>query len=468
MNIHTKKIMFLGYGAVAKCVWAYLGDFFNFDRHKVFLVDKTKDAFNGPNLHGTTKIVLRVDSTNFEELLDKLKFKKHDIIIDLSTFTATYFFIKACLLRGIHYINTSIEDGNDEMLGSSIDCQQRKVASIVAELPHKSTVLTECGQNPGMIQHYILHALSEMQKLNSKLSPKKSKSPKKRKLLKVIDDYQVGTILMSEIDNMVSTTKLEPGIIYNTWSVAGYVFESMDKTELVQGKMNPYIKPIIPTDKINKTRTAIYDKIRGKSDYDVVFLEKNGFRTSLNSVCPVLEDDKVVFQKYRGKLIHHGEVTEMARYFGKNAPFMSYVYKTNASADKSIESFLKTGSEDDLATYVNQENNFKVFKGTEMKGHDSIGCTIFCGKDKIERIFWCGSILSTQEVSRQEYTPTIVQVAAGILAGLSYMMEHPNLGWIESSDIDTAYMLGKAKPLLGKLMFLEIPVDEFGETFMLV
>jgi len=453
MDIKNKKIMFLGFGAVAKCVLHYFSHYFVFNKNRVVLVDKSKDAFT-PNLR-FKKIVLAVDATNFKDLVDSLGFKRHDIIIDLTTSTVTYYFIKMCLLRGFHYINTSIEDVNDAMLGTSIDCQQKMVQSIASRYPKKSTVLTECGQNPGLIQHYILHAFKQMHSMKNK-----GKCTKKA-IQKVITDFKVGSILMSEIDNMVSTTPLKPSIIYNTWSVAGYLFEATDKTELVRGKTNTFVQPYIAPHKISNT-TKIYEKMCD-SEYDVLFMKENAMKTTLNSICPVLTPSgNVEFVNYRGKLIHHGEIFEMARYFGENAPFMSYVYKNSPYVDQTIEKYKKSfqADDDDVWLYVNQENNFKIFDGTEATGHDSIGCTIFCGEKEVERIFWCGSILSSADVS-PEYTPTIVQVAVGVLSGLSFIVEHQDLGWIEPTDIDNDYMLQKSVPLLGKFFFKEIPVDQF-------
>ena len=464
LDVKNKKIVFLGYGAVAKCVLDYFDKYFTFSRKRIVLVDRTKDAFTGPNLKGIKKIVMTVDSTNFEDLIKLLNLKKHDIIIDLTTSTVTYYFIKMCLIHNFHYINTSIEDENDSMLGTSIDCQQHMVASIASEFPHaKCTILTECGQNPGLIQHYVLYALGKMNELNP--SSKKLSKYSPEQMQSVIRDYKVGSILMSEIDNMVTTQPLEKGIIYNTWSVAGYFFEAKDKTELVHGKSNEFIHPTFPPEKISEITMKIYDKMRGKSDYNVMFLTENGLRTTLNSICPVLnEKDEIVFTNYRGKLIHHGEMFDMARYFGKYAPFMSYVYKTSPYVDQSIKNFREQFNADDkdLWLYVNQENNFKVFDGKNIVGHDTVGCTIFCGEQKVDRIFWCGSILSTTDkIVKHDYTPTIVQVAAGVLSGLSFIVEHPNLGWIEPTDLDTDYMIEKSEPLLGKFLFMEIPTESF-------
>jgi homospermidine synthase len=279
---------------------------------------------------------------------------------------------------------------------------------------------------------------------------------------------------MSEIDNIVEKheTVKDKNKLYNTWSVNGYFSEALDYTELVSGgKENPYFKPNIDPKKINKLMMSIY-----KNKNNVVFLKENALHSSLNSICPIINSrGKIEFVNYEGKLVHHGEVFEMSRYFGKKAPFMSYVYKNNKYLDESIKNFFKLypeSIEDDLYLYTTQKDTFYVFdnmKESKMVGHDSIGCTIFCGKQKIERIYWCGSILSdTDDYVKPEFTPTVIQVCAGVLSGLSFILENKNVGLLEPCDLDTEYILEKSKPLLGKFMFLEIPVQKFSGKFNLI
>ena len=90
-----------------------------------------------------------------------------------------------------------------------------------------------------------------------------------------------------------------------------------------------------------------------------------------------------------------------------------------------------------------------------------------CGDKNIDHIYWCGSILDTDNINVMNgFTPTIVQVAAGVLSGLSYIMEskNSNLGLIYSSKLDTNYILQKAVPLLGRFFFQEIPRNLFDKT----
>jgi homospermidine synthase len=209
INIKDKKILFLGYGAVAKGVWNYFHQFFDFSYKNVFLVDKVKTAFYGPNLEAVKKIIINVDTINIEKLLKFIKFSKGDIIIDLTTHSCTYFFIDISFRKGYYYINTSIEDDNDKMFGASIDCQQKMIKNIAKKYKgkEKSTILTECGQNPGLIQHYVFYALNKMNK--SRGESVGISDYRKSTMKKIIKDFKVGTILLSEIDNIELPKEIE-------------------------------------------------------------------------------------------------------------------------------------------------------------------------------------------------------------------------------------------------------------------
>jgi homospermidine synthase len=499
IDLSHKKILFLGYGAVAKCVWNYFDHFFTYSLENIFIVDKFQDTLIGPKLNLVPKkniLVQEIDTANFVDFLNKHCFSEGDVIIDLTVISNTYYFIHTCFSLGLNYINTSIEDMSDKYIGTSIDFQQKVVHDIYKKYKQngtiRSNILIECGQNPGLIQHYVLYALNEMNKLKNQDT---EDDYRKQTLTKVVDDYKIGTIFCSEIDHLVfagdvydddSAKLYDAGIlnkdvIYNTWSVGGLLVEGFDKTELVCGGLeNNYIKPLIDesvllTEKIDSLKKSMNNDV-----YNTVFLKDIGMNNSLNSICPILnENGEIKYTEYNGKLIHHGEVFELARYLGKKAPFMSYVYQLNKYVAASIQNFTKNHPEYDetelqvliKTKYENYNvlNNIGKYDQERIIGHDSIGCTIYCGDDKIERIFWCGSILSDIDDNvLADFTPTVVQVAAGLLSGLSCIMEPENTsrGLLESCDLDTTYIINKSRPFLGKFFFTEIPVQQFSGKFL--
>lgn len=486
INLKSKKILFLGYGAVAKSVLNYFKYYFEFDLDRVYIIDKYEKAFYGPvqdDIPKGNKFVAKIQCENFDYYIDKIKLKKGDIIIDLTFATNTYYFIKRCLEQDINYINSSIEDGNDDLNGSSIAYQHVYLNKIVDDVKSKkklgSNILVEFGQNPGLIQHYVIFAFNELNKLKH---PNAKNIWELSKLKHVINEYKIGTILFSEIDKMYKTKDVyddSKDIIYNTWSVSGILGEGLDATEISYSKKNKYYKPKIPNNIVNKDKIELLEDLtkESKLPYDVLFLNELGLNTTLTSICPALDTKgNLFYENYEGKLIHHNEMFDIAEEFGSDAPLMTYVYKINKYAEHSIQKYMRKSTHanaDDLSIRVNNFNeNFVVFDNINVKpenklvGWDSIGCTIYCGKKNVESIYWCGSLLSSSDPNVMElFTPTVVQVAAGVLSGLSYIMEPKNkdLGLLKPSQLYTPYILSKAVPLLGKFFFTEIPLKDFNK-----
>lgn len=488
INLSAIKILFLGYGGVAKCVLNYFGYYFNYDIKKIYIIDKYEKALYGPiqdKIPKSNILFEKIQCENFDYyVLEKLKFKKGDLIIDLTFASNTYYFVKKCLELDINYINTSIEDGNDDFGGSSIAMQQFTIENIYKEIKLRKkiscNVLLECGQNPGLIQHYIIFGLNEMNKLKNPSAPDIWDITK---LSGVINDYKIGTILSSEIDCVTKTKDVfdkQSNKIYNTWSVSGLLGEGIDNTELTWSKKNKFVKPRIPNFIVDKEKTKIFNKCIGDKNsipYDLMFLNETGINCTLNSICPGLTPDgNIEFQNFFGRLIHHGEMFDIASKLGPNTPFMSYCYKINKYAEYSIKKYMSSSTYAnpyDLALKINTLNedfvvydNYNVKPENRIIGWDSVGCTIFCGKKNIEDIYWCGSILSSSDLNLLEmFTPTIVQVAAGVLGGISYMMEsdNANKGMIFPNEIYTPYILSKSVPLLGKFFFTQIPVNQFNK-----
>jgi homospermidine synthase len=468
----SSNVIFIGYGAVAKCVWNYFSSYFTIYPKQVYLIDQFEEAFYGPGIEEVNKIVLHVDANSFESLLNRIKSKEGDIIIDLSFSSSTYFFVKVCLDRGLHYLNTSIEDDNDLFIGTSIDFQQEKIRSIYQRASNvRSCILTECGQNPGLIQHYVLYALHQLYKMAHPNDPHRDTEFRRTKLSSMIDHYQIGSILMSERDQMKTSRPMKKNVLYNTWSVSGFVNEALDRTELVRGNQNPYIQPRIPKKEIDLSYTQLYEPYQNHGKH-VFFLKQSGLTSYLPSIAPMLSNGEISFDMYYGQLIHHGEVFELANYFGSNAPFMSYVYQSSPYMNSSLQSMLKKHDPQTIHTMIQSNpfsfsvlDNIYVPREQRVKGFDSIGATLLCGKDSIDRIFWCGSILSDEDPIHPAFTPTIVQVAAGVLSGLSYILEPDRKpGLYEPTDLNTMYILKKAKPLLGRFFFQEV-MEPFSKPF---
>ncbi len=164
-------------------------------------------------------------------------------------------------------------------------------------------------------------------------------------MIQTIRDLKVGSILFSEwddqtVEEVVASDESEEQkgvsmpVFTNTWSVSGFLGEALDKTELVRG-CNKFIQPRIDDSLLNENLMREYLPYKSP-EYQVLFLNEPGLHVTLPTISPVWVNDDVVHKVYRGKLIHHGEMFELARYFGCDAPFMTYVYRNNPYMDQVL------------------------------------------------------------------------------------------------------------------------------------
>jgi homospermidine synthase len=76
--------------------------------------------------------------------------------------------------------------------------------------------------------------------------------------------------------------------------------------------------------------------------------------------------------------------------------------------------------------------------------------------------YWCGSVLSSGDPL---FSPTVIQVAAGVLAAARWMFENPNAGILFPEDLPHATMLAYAAPFLGEVFSAPVDFTPVGTGF---
>lgn len=58
----------------------------------------------------------------------------------------------------------------------------------------------------------------------------------------------------------------------------------------------------------------------------------------------------------------------------------------------------------------------------------------------------------TKNVLKDDYFgPTVIQVMAGLLSGLSWIIDNPEMGVLFAEEMDEGYIISKAKKYLGHI-----------------
>jgi len=457
----SQKIVFFGCGSVGKCCVYYLKDFLSFDYKQITIIDKDKKAFRFPPVkeaisQGANALVYNIQRNTFERLLDEvLSLKKYDIVIDLSTNTSTYKIFKECRMRGLIYINTSIEDdkglkySNKCVADSSIFLQHVNLQNIVNKTYDTDNVTTvvEFGMNPGLISVFVKRGLMHMAKMVLKRKKDKDLLHHYRQgdHKKVAEILKVRAIHCSEIDTQIPR-KMPKEDFVNTWSCVGLITEGVEPAEIQIGTHEdvlPFkkgtVSELIPQLLVTKTP---------------------GQEIHFKSIVPLkITKNGVQFTHITGRCIHHGEGISLNRYLGsfKYSPTMHYVYQLNPLTDKQLSTYSKK----ELVEISNDASRWKVLNmyDNDIRGYDNVGALFvleenpISGSDK-PYCFWTGSILDdkyTKNVLNDPYFgPTTIQVMAGVLSAVHWVLnDNMNKGLVFGEDIDDKYIMRLAKKYLG-------------------
>ena len=469
MNIkiqQTQKIILFGCGALGSCCLYYLPDFFDVDASQVFIIDKDPNVVNFPTTkqaikNGCNFINYKIKRNNLNDLFDNvLKVKKYDIIIDVTTCTPTYIILKECRLRNLLYINTSIEDDHEDDHLNNLQCPidssiflQHYNLQIIADKTNINnnniTSIIEFGMNPGLISIFAKQGILDIAKnvINSTNNvPRKFLNYFKYKDYHNLAKFlKLRTIHCSEIDTQVPKNPITHNFV-NTWSCVGLITEGLEPAEIEVGTH----EDIIPFSKDNVSQPIPQLLITNKPGKDIKF----------QSLVPLKINNNVVeFTKIHGCAVHHGEGISLNRCIGKfdYAPTMHYVYQLSPVTDNLLNK-LSTST---LSSIAKNPKKWKVLNmhDDDLEGYDNVGALLILEENPITKekrpyYHWTGSILNTDYTKNilkdQFFGPTIIQVMAGVLSGMSWMLLNKHSGLSFGDNIDNKFILNLTKKYLGK------------------
>ena len=142
-----------------------------------------------------------------------------------------------------------------------------------------------------------------------------------------------------------------------------------------------------------------------------------------------------------GQLITHHEVHSIAALLnnGNYQPSVAYVY---TPCPKACESSAKLRAGNPVA-------DFRVLDHRLLQGEDEIGVLLIHDGGAL----WHGCSLSSAAARRlmPHNSATSLQVVAGIMGALMWMLDHPRAGVVEAESMDSAQILAIARPYLGTI-----------------
>ncbi|WP_404421486.1 homospermidine synthase [Nibricoccus sp. IMCC34717] len=460
MTEFSKKILFVGYGAVAECTLPILFKHIKVSPKNVTVMDfeDKADKLKKWTSKGVRFVRDRVTEENMAAVLEKY-LEAGDLLIDLAWNIDANEIIQWCHDHGVMYINTSVElwdpyagSGRKHPTERTLYYRHMKLRKMIAKwkTPGPSIVI-EHGANPGLISHFTKQGLLDI--AERCLAEKKFKARKAERVQELADtrvfnelamELGVKVIHCSERDTQITDVPKQIDEFVNTWSIEGFREEGTTTAEMGWGTHE-------------KTLPALAYKHKDGPGNQIC-LARMGINTWVRSWVPNYS--------IQGMVVRHGEAftisDKLTVWDGKKAVYRPTVHYAYCPCDEAVVSL------NELRGYnYKLQPKLRIMNDEITSGADILGALIM---GHPFNSWWVGSDLSIEESRRlvPHQNATTMQVAISVVAASMWMIENPNSGLKVPDELPHDYILGVSKPYLGKFLSVQsdwTPLSDYSNHF---
>jgi homospermidine synthase len=445
----NKKILFVGYGAVAQCALPILVKHVGTPAKNITVMDfEDRRELLAPWLKRGVKFARkRVTPENLGALLGK-HLGAGDLLIDLAWNIDACEILQWCHDHGVLYLNTSVElwDPYTNSLHAppqkmTLYWRHMNLRRLLAQWPQPGpTAVLEHGANPGLISHFTKQGLLDIGRRI--LKDKKITGQPAEEIQQLIADQKfnllaqklgVKVIHCSERDTQITDQPKAVGEFANTWSVEGFREEGTTTAEMGWGTHEKELPPLA------------YEHADGPRNQ--ICLAQMGINTWVRSWVP----DYCI----HGMVVRHGEAftisDRLTVWQDGRAVYRPTVHYAYCPADVAIASLNELRGCD-----YQLQPRARILNDEITSGSDILGALLM---GHAYHSWWIGSDLSIGESRRlvPHQNATTMQVAISVVAAVLWMIENPARGVLVPDDLPHEYILKISKPYLGK--FISKPSD---------
>jgi len=439
----SKKILFVGYGAVAECTLPILFKHIKVAPKNVTVIDfeAKEEKLAQWTKKGVRYFREKVTEENMHSLLGK-HLSEGDILIDLAWNIDACEILQWCHDKGIRYINTSVEvwdpyaGGKKHPTERTLYWRHMNVRRMTAKWKEKGpTAVIEHGANPGLISHFVKQGLIDI--ATAAVKEKKLKGRKAElvtglasegKFNYLAKELGVKVIHCSERDTQITDVPKQIDEFVNTWSIEGFREEGTTTAELGWG-----------THEKTLPQYAFQHKDGPKNQ---ICIARMGMNTWVRSWVPNYT--------INGMVVRHGEAftisDKLTVWEGKKAVYRPTMHYAYCPCDEAIVSL------NELRGYnYKLQPKLRIMNDEITKGADILGALIM---GHAFNSWWVGSDLSIEESRRlvPHQNATTMQVAISVVAATMWMIENPQEGVKVPDELPHTYVLGVSRPYLGKFI----------------
>jgi homospermidine synthase len=456
----NKKILFVGYGAVAQCALPIVFKHLKAPAKNITVMDfEDRRGVLGPwTKRGVKFVQKRVTRENMGALLGKY-LGAGDVLIDLAWNIDCCEILQWCHDHGVLYINTSVElwDPYENALAATpqqmtLYWRHMNIRRMISkwEKPGATAVL-EHGANPGLISHFTKQGLIDIgrraikdRKIAGKAAEETRQLIADEKFNVLAQKLGVKVIHCSERDTQITDQPKQVDEFVNTWSVEGFREEGTTTAEMGWGTHEKELPPLACE--------------HADGPRNQICLAQMGINTWVASWVP----DYCI----RGMVVRHGEAftisDRLTVWKNGKAVYRPTVHYAYCPADVAIASL------NELRGYNYQlQPRARILNDEITSGSDILGALLM---GHAYNSWWIGSDLSIEESRRlvPHQNATTMQVAISVVAAVMWMIENPARGVLVPDDLPHDYILKISKPYLGKWISKPAdwtPLNHYTDTF---
>lgn len=426
------RLVMVGCGSIGQATLPLLFRHFDITPERVVILAADEGGRDIAQQYHAEFLLQPLTPDNFREVLSP-RLRPGDFLLNLSVDVLSVELIRLCAQRGVLYIDTSIEPwaGGYTDLARSLSQRsnyalREEVLAFRRERPRGPTAVVTQGANPGLASSFVKQALLN---IAADLMLPVEKPQRATEWAALAQRLGIRTIHVSERDTQNSPRRKQRDEFLNTWSVAGFIGEGLQPSELGWGSHERHW----PED----------GERHGYGSDAAIYLKRPGIATRVRSWTP-LEGP------YQGFLITHAESISIADHLTlrengevRYRPTVHYAYYPCDDAVLSLH---------ELAGRNYQvQRRRRILRDEITEGMDELGVLLMGHR---RNAYWYGSRLTVDEARRlaPHNNATSMQVVAGVLAGMVWALENPEAGIVEPDELDHELVLNVARPYLGELV----------------
>ena len=426
------RLLFVGFGSIGQGTLPLILRHIDMPRDSITILTADDRGRKEAQEYGIKFIVEPLKRDNYQKVLEPL-LGKGDFLLNLSVDVSSAVLIEYCVQRGVYYLDTCIEpwhgmytDGSLPLSHRSNYALREEVLELRRKYPKGATIVPTHGANPGLISHWVKQGMVNVARdvLGDVQIPKTQEG-----WALLSQKLGIRAIHCAERDTQVAEPRKRQNEFANTWSVDGFVSEGRQPSELGWG-----------------THEKHFPRDGHRHDFGcdaAIYLDRPGMSVRVRSWTP----DEGPFH---GFLITHGEAISIADYFTLHnngsavyRPTCHYAYHP---CDDAVLSNHEMGGKNWIA-----QPHYRIFMDEIFDGVDELGALLL-GHPK--NAYWFGSRLSIQQARKlaPHNNATSLQVVAGVLGGMVWILENPERGILDPDELDYRRVLDVADPYLGDIV----------------